>query len=67
VRKKHKAYIETIRAQYDRRIRQKAELWCLMYGHLWKEESVSHIGIKSFYTDACRHCGRSRVEVVTER
>lgn len=66
MRKKHKAHIETSRAKYDRRVRYRAELWCLVHGHHWVENTVDYLGTKIRFVDKCRHCGRQRVEMVQE-
>lgn len=77
MRRKHKAHIETSRAKYDRRIRNaqargswlvnRAELACLIRGHSWMESAVEFLETKVRYIDTCRHCGRTRIELVTER
>ena len=67
MRGKHRAFIETSRASYDRRIRYKAELYCLVRGHNWVQSAIEFLETKVRYTDICRHCGRKRIELVTER
>lgn len=66
MRRKHKAHISTSRAAYDRRIRYKAELYCLVRGHNWVQSTIDYLETKVRYTDVCRHCGRTRHEIVKE-
>lgn len=67
MRRKHRAFIETSRNAYDRRVRSKAELYCLVRGHQWAQVGAEHLTFaKIRYTDKCRHCGRTRIEIVRE-
>lgn len=66
MRRKHRAFIATSRAKYDRRVRYKAELHCLVRGHQWQETDMDILESKVRYVDVCRHCGRQRVELVKE-